>query len=304
MIDLVFGESPAGALKLAKSMKQGEQLAGATAVIGGSKKEQRAAKKPRKWSGQTMEGSSKDVAALTLALDIGDISDMNTGMNARKKLLDDLFTDFPGISNEIWQANQHALQKIQESKATLEPIRIWLSTSDPAEMCGLYFICHFMSDAKTPLWVVQIPIQIEKDNSFITYRSTGEIPAEEIGTFIKYEEPLSQCKRSAYATIWSNLVCVNAPLRAIINGNLTNVPVDFYDFALIGNMPDSEFRVGQLIGKTLNQIAGVGDNWLFLRIQAMIKSGALLEVSASTDDHPYSRVIKRNTALQTADNKI
>jgi len=31
-----------------------------------------------------MEGSSQDVVALTLALDIGDISDMDTDMNARK----------------------------------------------------------------------------------------------------------------------------------------------------------------------------------------------------------------------------
>lgn len=95
MIELAFGESPAGALKLAKSMKQGDRLNGAIGVIGGTRKEQREAKKPRNWSGITMEGSSKDVEALTLALDIGDISDMDTGMNTRKKLLDDLFKAFP-----------------------------------------------------------------------------------------------------------------------------------------------------------------------------------------------------------------
>lgn len=298
MIELAFGESPAGALKLAKTMKQGDHLTGAIAVLGGSKKEQREAKKPRKWSGLPMEGSSKDVEALTLALDIGDISDMNTGMNARKKLFDNLFADFPGVSNGIWKTNQHALNKIQESRSTLEPIRIWISTSDPAETCGLYFICHFMLDSQTPLSVVHVPIQMEKDNSLITYRSTGEIPAEELGALIKYEESLSQCQRSAYANIWSDLVCVNAPLRAIINGNVINVPTNFYDFALRGNMPDEEFRVAQLIGKTLNQIAGVGDRWLFLRIQAMIQSGELIEVSAATDDHPYSGIIIQNSKIE------
>lgn len=35
MIKLAFGESPAGALKLAKSMKQGDRLTGAIAVLGG-----------------------------------------------------------------------------------------------------------------------------------------------------------------------------------------------------------------------------------------------------------------------------
>lgn len=33
MIELAFGESPAGALKLAKSMKQGERLVGAVACV-------------------------------------------------------------------------------------------------------------------------------------------------------------------------------------------------------------------------------------------------------------------------------
>jgi hypothetical protein len=45
MIELAFGESPAGALKLAKSMKQGERLNGAIVVIGGTRKEQCEAKK-------------------------------------------------------------------------------------------------------------------------------------------------------------------------------------------------------------------------------------------------------------------
>lgn len=298
MIELVFGESPAGALKLAKSMKQGDQLTGAIAVFGGSKKEQRMAKKPRKWSGLTMEGSSKEVKSLTLALDIGDISDMNTGMNARKKMLDDLFANFSEFSNVIWKDNKDALNKIQESRSTLEPIRIWMSTSDPAETCGLYFICHFMLDSKTPLSVVRVPMQLEKDNNLFTYRSTGEIPAEEFGALIKYEEPLSQCQRSAYANIWSDLMIVNAPLRAIINGKIINAPTNFYDFALRGNIPAEEFRVAQLIGKTLNQLPGVGDHWLFLRIQAMIQSGELIEVSVATDEHPYSGVIKRNSKIE------
>ena len=298
MIELAFGESSAGALKLAKSMKQGERQTGTIAFIGGSKKEQREARKPGKWSGLTMEGSSKDVEALTLALDIGDISDMNTGMNARKKLMDDLFADYPGVSDGMWNTNMHALNKIKESRSTLEPIRIWITTSDPAEMCGLYFICYFMRASETPISVVRVPIQVEKDNRLITYRSTGEIPSEELGALIKYEEPLSQCQRSVYANTWSDLMCVNAPLRAILNGNITNVPTNFYDFALRDNLQDEELRVAQLIGKTLNQIAGVGDRWLFLRIQAMIQSGELIEVQTATDEHPYSGVIKRNSKAE------
>jgi len=297
MIELAFGESPAGALKMAKSMKQGDRLNGAIAVIGGTRKEKRKAKKPRNWSGITMGGSSKDVEALTLSLDIGDISDMDTDMNARKKLLDDLFADFPGVSDEIWEANQHTLTRLQEAKATLEPVRIWICVSNPAELCGLHFVCRLMVDAQTPLSVVLVPEQIEKDNSIISYRSTGEINPEAFGVFTEYEEPISELQRRAYANIWSDLVRENAPLRAVINGSLIGVPKDFYDFALRANIPDGEFKVAQLIGKTLSRISGVGDRWLFLRIQAMLQSGELIAVSAATGDHPYSEVVKRSNEI-------
>jgi len=297
MIELAFGESPAGALKIAKSMKQGECLVGAVAVIGGAKKEHSEAKMPSNWSGMTMEGSSKDVEALTLALDIGDISDMDTDINARKKILDGLFADFPGVSDEMWKTNQHALTRIQEARSTLEHIRMWICTSDPVEVCSLYFVCHLMVDARTPLSVVRVPMQIEKDNSIICYRSTGEIAPEEFGAFTEYEEPISELQRRVYANIWSDLVRENTPLRAIINGNIVSVSDDFYDFSLRANMPDGEFKVAQLIGKTLSQMPGVGDRWLFLRIQTMIKSGELIEISAATGDHPYSEVIKRSSEI-------
>ena len=62
-------------------------------------------------------------------------------------------------------------------------------------------------------------------------------------------------------------------------------------------MPDWEFLVAQLIGKTLSQISGVGDRWLFLRIKAMLQSGELIAVSAATVDHPYSGIVKRSNEI-------
>lgn len=297
MIELAFGESPAGALKMAKSMKQGQRLNDAVAigVIGGTEEEQREvmreAMRPRVWSGITMDGSSRDVAALTLALDIGDISDLN----ARKKVLDGLLAQFPGAADSIWETNRQTLARLQETKATLEPVRMWVCAGDPAEVCGLYFVCHLLADAGTPLAVVRIPDQVEKDDSVISYRSTGEVSPEALSAFAEHEEPISELRRGVYADIWSGLVRENAPLRAVVNGSLMGVPKDFYDFALRANMPDGEFKVAQLIGKTLGKVPGVGDRWLFLRIQAMLQAGELVTVSAATEAHPYSGVVKRQS---------
>ncbi len=293
MIELAFNESSAGGLKLAKSRKQGDRLSGAAGIFGGTRKEQREARKARNWSGITMGGSPMDVEALTLALDIGDISDMDTGINARQKLLEELFADFPGVPDRIGETNKHALARLQEAKATLEPVRMWICAGNPEELCGLYFVCHLLAAALTHLSVVRVP-EIEKDNGIIRYRHSGEIIPEAFGAYTVYEEPISELKRSVYANTWIGLVRENAPLRAVINGSLRGVPKDFYDFALRANMPDGEFKIAQLIGKTLGQIPGVGDRWLFLRIQAMLGSGELITVSAATEDHPYSEVVKRS----------
>ncbi len=205
--------------------------------------------------------------------------------------------DFPGVSDGIWKTSQHALIRIQEARLTLEHIRMWICTSNPLEVCSLYFVCHLMIDSQPPLSVVRVPEQMEGDNCIISYKSTGEVNPEAFGALTKYEEPISELQRKIYANIWNDLVHENAPLRAIINGSLIGVPSNFYDFALRANMPDGEFKVAQLIGKTLGQISGVGDRWLFLRIQAMIQSGELIEVSAATEGHPYSGVIKRNSKI-------
>jgi hypothetical protein len=294
MIELAFGESSGGALKLAKTMKHAESMFGPVCVTGGAEKERLDAMKPRKWPGMPMEGGPEDVEALTLALDIGDISDMDTGMIARKKVLDDLFADFPGVSDGIWNTDQHALMRVREAKSTMEPIRMWVCTGDPVEMCGMYFIRHLMADAQTPLSVVRVPQQIEKGDSIVFYRSTGEIAADELGAFARHEEPIGKMLRGAYSAIWNDLALENAPLRAIVNGIVVGVPDDFYDFSLRANMPDGEFRVVLLIGKTLNRLPGVSDRWLFLRTQAMINSGELIEVSAAAGEYPYSGIIKRN----------
>lgn len=300
MIELLFSDSAAGSMKIAKSMKHGERYACAVGVIGGTKKEQceflKKAKKQQVWTGTDMEGSSQDVEALSLALDIGDISDsqFDSFLDTRKKTIDALMAHFPGApADAMRETTQKAIARLLSAKTTLEPVRLWICDFDPAELCGLYFVCNFMSDAKTPLSVVHVPYEFEKDSIVYRYRGTGEMRPEEIGALVKYEIPITDVRRKAYSDIWNKLMSENAPLRVVVNGTLMSVPEYFYDFALRNNMPDGEFKVAELIGKTLIQIPGVGDNWLFMRIQSMISSGKLVEVCAETADHPYSGMIKR-----------
>lgn len=295
MIELAFGESAAGSLKAAKSCGFYGDLSGPVAIIGGSDEEKTECLKKceSEFPDKPMAGSPADVEALTLALDIGDISDTDGGMDRRKSLLDTLFACYPGVADEIWKTNLRALCRLQGAKKEREPVRMWVSRNDPAEMCGLYFVCRFMADSAVPLSVVFIPPYLEKDGCITSFRSTGELSPREFSGFSSCEERISECGRAAYANMWSELVSENAPLRAVVNGGVKSVPEDFYDFAIRANLPDTELRVAQLIGKTLNYISGVGDIWLFLRIKSMITSGEILEIVPASGDHPYSGVIRK-----------
>jgi hypothetical protein len=293
MIELAFGESAAGALKLAKKMKKGDKLCGPAAIFAGNGHRRQKENDIQVWTGESMDGNPKDVAALTLALDIGDISDTGAEMTARKKVLDILFGDFPGAADEIWAANQHTLNRLREAESTREPVRMWISDSDPAELCGLYFVCRLMERTDTPIFVIRVPALIEQEDCVTCCRSTGEIPPEQLGALVKYGEEISLPQRRLYAGLWGELVHENAPLRAVVNGQLTGVPIHFYDFVLRNNLPDGDFKVASLIGKALNHMTGVGDRWLYLRIQAMVQSGELMEVAPPKNDHPYSGIMKK-----------
>jgi hypothetical protein len=292
MIELAFNESLAGALKYAKSMKPGQKTTGSAGIIGGSKKDLREAKKPQYWPGADMEGSSSDVEALTLALDMGDISDIDADP-ARTKQLSVLYGDFPGVPEEIGKTNAHAINRLRETQVTFEPIRAWICESSPADLCGLYFLCYLTREFRTPLFIVRTPATIEKDDCVISYHSSGEIEPSDLGALCEGVEAVSATMHRFYAGAFLDLMKENAPLRAIVNGTLLSVPESFYDFALYAHMPEGEFVMARLIGNALLHTPGVSDRWLFLRIEHMIQTGELAFVSPATDDHPYSAMLKR-----------
>ena len=256
MIDLAFNESLAGVLKMIKNSKN-------------------------------------DIIILNLYLDIGDISDLDTGMHVRKCVLDGLFAKYPDVSDEIWRANLHAIGRLREAKNTLEPVRVWVCLHNPSDLCSLYFVSKLLKDSGVPLLVVCIPSEIEKEDCIVSYHSTGEIHPETLAVLQRYEEWMSGLKRTVYANIWNGLVRENAPLRAVVNGTLMSAPVDFYDFALRANMPEGEFTIAMLIGRTLNYTPGIGDLWLYIRAESMLQSGELVMVREAVDHH-YSAIVRRN----------
>lgn len=233
-------------------------------------------------------GKLGGVLPLTLALDIGDIAGIEDDMHSRREVLEALFGDFPGVPREIWRSNLRTLERLRGAGRTGEAVRVWVKEDDPAELCGLYFICHMLGNGNIEL--VRIPAEWEESECVSQIHSSDELT--QLDGLVEQAEALSSTRRDAYAMRWEMLQRENAPLRAVINGRIMGVPEDFYDFALRANLPNGECPLAQIIGKAMAQLPGVGDRWLFLRLQAMLRAGELTEISPPDAEHPYTGVVR------------
>ena len=93
-----------------------------------------------------------------------------------------------------------------------------------------------------------------------------------------------------YAMAWSELVEDNSPLRAMVNGKLTGVPADFYDFLIWKRLTEKPVKQCRLIGDILGRDPlNVGDWWYAARIEHHIAQGRIRVTEDS--GQKYARTI-------------
>jgi hypothetical protein len=110
------------------------------------------------------------------------------------------------------------------------------------------------------------------------------------------EKQLTQIEKRIVSDHWQKLMVENAPLRANINGKLTSVPENFYDFIIANNLPDNDFTMAVFIGKLLGEYRlGISDSWYALRIEKMIEENKLIVVENKDLSHPYNKVLRAVT---------
>ena len=230
---------------------------------------------------------------------------MDGDMASRKAMLQTLYGDYPVVPQQIWEENEEALNRLDEAVKSGEPVRLWVFGDDPGERCGLCYVCHRLQGASLPMILVDIPSQMIQEDAVYQFRGSGDVPLEGYGALARdYGKQLTSTERTFYARQWQSLAEQNAPLRAVINGRLMGVEETFYDFALRSNLPDGDFIAAQAIGKTLGDVSGVSDRWLFLRMERMLSSGELIEVKPANDDHPYSALLRRGGSMAKADKHL
>ncbi len=236
-----------------------------------------------------------DVESLWLDLDAGDLKGL-PDIECRKKIIFSILRGPECICDEydyskLWDFNLQALNRILAATKTGEGIRIWWSDC-PAEMCGFFFTVNLLAQSDVHITHIKLPSYLQQSSGICVYDGFINVAPEHFFTLLPLEKEVNISLRYAIAQRWDMLVKENAPLRAVVNGHLHSVPIDFYDHFLRKSFTDRIFSVASAIGKTmgLNQL-GVRDWWYAQRIRSMIENGEL-EITEANNDF-YKTMIRR-----------
>lgn len=291
MIEVLFGESEAASMKAAKSMEIVGYVNGPTSVLVTGKETP-----PERTFAGWVEGTSEDVVCLGFMLDIGNIKEP-IDSPYRKNLIYSMYAQNqyvknPEIDQELKLTGEVYLNELLRLKEYLEngeTARVWYSDT-PYSICGFYSLCQILQKYKNEIHIVKLPEYMVRKTSIISYRNWGEVSAEEFAEFLTYERVLTKEEVRMYAQLWTELTEDNSPLRAMINGKVTGVPEDFYDFLIWKRLTRKPIKEARLIGDILGcfQI-GMGDWWFARRIEHFIQQDKIKVINGS--ENKYARVI-------------
>lgn len=291
MIEVLFGESEAASMKAAKSKAAVVHVDGPTAVWMAGKKTP-----PEGAFTGWVEGTAEEVVCLGFMLDIGDIKE-SVDSQYRKNLIYSMYAQNQygkssemdeelKLAGEIYSNELLRLKKYLEEDET---IRVWYSDA-PYSRCGFYSLCRMLQSYKNEVHVVKLPEYAVRKTNIVSYRNWGEVSAEEFAGFLSHERILTKEEVRMYALLWIELTEENSPLRAVINGRVTSVPEDFYDFLIWKGLTCKPVKEARLIGDILGYFQiGMGDWWFARRIEYFIQQG---KIKVMEDfENKYARVI-------------
>ena len=315
MIEILFTESAAGSMKLAKGIKNIVGSSTAVLILNDDGSEPTAEELERerakveeeyrrkRENAISVEGTARDVACFPLNLSMGDISEPFSD-NRTKYLQSTVLIggpNFAEIGAELMAMARRSLERVQ---ATAEPVRVWTSRN-PDEACGF---CHILTylPADADIRVVELPEMEVLDGELRAYTGWGEISPYELGRFQELERPLTDDERRSCTDLWRELQRENGPLRAVVAGKLRTVGADHYDWIIERELPrqKDEFHEGRLIGEILGKYPfGLTDSLLALRMEEFISWGKLIPISEPMEDRPiYHRYLRRvKTKLESDD---
>lgn len=269
MVEVLFGESEGGAMKVAKEHIKNEQVL-----------------------------NKSEVVCIPFLLDIGDIKEA-VESEYRKNLIMELYTANGRVDKSIaielekvWSNYLGEIDRLKKYALQGETFRLWYSNA-PYSTCGLFYTCNLLKEYHCKVSVIKLPEYKQSfDDKILFLTNWGEVEPEEYYKYLSFEKDLTESEISEYSLLWNELKEDNSPLRANINGTLVGVLEDFYDHIIRKEMPDKEIKMIRLIGNILGKYPfGVGDWWYAKRINKLIELGELTVLDQEKET--YFQIIKR-----------
>ena len=276
MTELVFCESLAGALKMAKGMRPGTVQRGVRCVLhedGACTSEEYR----QVWQAPGVPGTPGQVACLALGLSMGALSGL-PGLAAREAHFARCWQAYgrglnaQAAAHESVCTARRAMDALAaEAAQTQGYVRLWLGPS-PDEACGFLFACSLLAHAVCRVGVVVLGgLHPGPQGTLVQLAAGGELAPEALGAFLPQEKPLGAPQLGALSGMWAALKAEDAPLRALVNGRLMGVPEHFYDPWLLRAIPRTgSFQAAVAIGRALAAVPGVGDAVFVQRLQALL----------------------------------
>lgn len=311
MIEIVFDQSARGSLKQAQHYGAGPYRgAGHVDFIvqkGGARPgEEELQQLRQRWEGRERKrweaavplgGDPRDVFAFPLGLSEGRLSDAPFGPE-RRASLSPVWGEASLVDDHLDRARRD-LRTVLERSTRGEAVRVWYSHA-PHEQCGMCWFLAELDELPThgPVWLVELPPWRETaEGTLVSCISWGEVAPGEWGSCLPLQKEAPSLLCRVMARHWADLVREDAPLRAVVNGQLCSVPEDFYDPFLrqvLAGQPE-EFHQAHAICEMIGRYRlGISDGWIALRMDAMIQDGLLEAVTQAPADGPsYRRTLRK-----------
>ena len=303
MLELCFSQSARGGLRCAQHCGGGGRkiigvIMGRDDGRPATRKEIRQAQKQTQQKREALDreaiplgGTAADVLGLSLGLEMGDIREPLG--EARRELLRRWYDGNDEAADRDWQETLESADRLRAC-GTGDAVRIWADHT-PSSACGLLHAAYLLKDTKAAVSVVFLPLWRETGDgkTLVSYLGWGEVEPELFGHFLSHEIPVPPVALGAMAHQWEALRRENAPLRAVVNGQVRSVGEDFYDDLIRRHIPEGQTKIANIIGDVLGrEKPGIGDVWLAERIRWMLSAGELRMVREDPERF-YRSVVER-----------
>lgn len=219
---------------------------------------------------------SKQICYLNLLFDIGDISGENVFEKQVDKIEDWSFFLNQKEKSEFRRSLLRRYNRIINAAKKGETIRLWHFDS-PHSWCGYYFI---LSQIKTynPT-VISLYMPYDCNQKYFNHCNRWLDDFKQ--NFLNAAKVMTQEEILEASNKWDKLVADNKLLRVDSPNGIISVDEDYFDKFLLENIPNGEFRMATLIGSVLGEYK-ISDVFIQQRVYKLIDDG-VLEITGHYD---------------------